>query len=149
VVIKKPIAMVDLTAGKNYASDFPRLAVGRYIGVSSAPLTAVSYEPDLVLLYCNSVQLSLLLLGREYKDGHDLKCSLSSHVACVYSMVPVTTTGECQLAIPCRGDRYFALAGDDEIIFSVPTHKIKNLLVGFRHLGKYGSRLPRSPPYEA
>ena len=140
-----PQDVKDLAAGSNYASDFPRLEVGRYTGVVSAPLTTVNFEPDLTMLYCNSAQLSLLLLGREYKDGHDLKCSLSSHAACVYAVVPVIKSGECQVSIPCRGDRYSALAGDDEIIFTVPTHKLEDLLVGLRHVEKYGSKLPRNP----
>jgi uncharacterized protein (DUF169 family) len=135
----------DLEAGRNYVSDLPSLTVGKYTGVVSAPLATVSFEPDLVMLYCNSAQLSLLLLGREYKDGHDLKCSLSSHAACVYSIVPVIKSGQCQVAVPCRGDRYSALAGDDEIIFSLPTAKLEDLLTGLRHIEKYGSRLPRNP----
>lgn len=140
-----PEDVIDLEAGKNYVNDLPCLAVGHYTGVVSAPLTSVSFEPDLVILYCNSAQLSLLLLGREYKNGHDLKCHLSSHAACVYSVVPVIKNGKCQIAIPCRGDRYFALAGDDEIIFAVPVSKIEDLLLGLRHVAEYGSRLPRSP----
>ena len=136
-----------LEAGRNYANDFPRLEVGRYIGVVSAPLTRANFEPDLIMIYCNSTQLSLLLLAREYKDGHDLKCSLSSHAACVYSVIPVIQSGECRVAIPCRGDRYLALAGDDEIIFSVPKEKIEDLLEGLRYIEKsgFGNRLPRSP----
>jgi uncharacterized protein (DUF169 family) len=140
-----PQDVKDLQAARNYVNDFPRFAVGQYIGIVSAPLTKVSFEPHLVILYCNSAQLSLLLLGREYKDGHDLQCNLSSHAACVYSVVPAIKSGKCQVAIPCRGDRYFALAGDDEVIFSVPVHKIEDLLVGLRHVGRYGSRLPRNP----
>ncbi len=140
-----PQDVKDLQAGRNFVNDFPRFAVGQYTGIVSAPLTKVSFEPDLVILYCNSAQLSLLLLGREYKDGHDLQCRLSSHAACVYAMVPVIKSGKCQVTVPCRGDRYLALAGDDEIIFSVPVHKIEDLLVGLRHVGKYGSRLPRNP----
>jgi len=140
-----PQDVKDLQAGRNYVDDFPRFAIGQYTGIVSAPLTKVSFEPDLVILYCNSAQLSLLLLGREYKDGHDLQCNLSSHAACVYSVVPAIKSGKCQVAIPCRGDRYSALAGDDEVIFSVPVHKIEDLLVGLRHVEKYGSRLPRNP----
>ena len=140
-----PEDVKDLEAGKNYVSDFPRLEVGKYIGVASAPLNTVNFEPDLVMLYCNSTQLSLLLLGREYMDGHDLKCSLSSHAACVYSVVPAIKNGKCQVSIPCRGDRYYALAGDDEIIFTVPTKKLEDLLVGLRHLEEYGSKLPKIP----
>jgi uncharacterized protein (DUF169 family) len=103
------------------------------------------FEPDVIMLYCDSAQLSLLLLGREYQNGHDLPCHLSSHAACVYSVVPVMKTGEYQVAVPCRGDRYFALASDAEIIFSFPGEKLEDLMDGLRHLEKYNSRLPRLP----
>ena len=139
-----PQDVETLQAGSNYASDFPRLEVGKYIGVASAPLRNANFEPDLVMMYCDSAQLSLLLLGREYKDGHDLKCSLSSHAACVYSVVPVLQTGECRVAIPCRGDRYYAMAGDDEFVFTVPSPKMEDLMSGLRHLESTGSKLPRN-----
>jgi len=142
-----PQDVKDLQAGKNYAADFPRLEVGRYTGVVSAPLTTAAFVPDLVMLYCNSAQLSLLLLAREYKDGHDLMCHLSSHAACVYSVVSALKTGRCHVAIPCRGDRYHALAGDNEIILTVPTQKLGDLMDGLRYLehSGFGNRLPRSP----
>lgn len=140
-----PEDVKDLAAGKNYASDFPRLKAGKYRGVVSAPLTTANFVPDLVMIYCDSAQLSLLLLGREYQDGHDLACHLSSHAACVYSVVPVIQRGQYQVAIPCRGDRYSALAADDEIVFSLPKEKLENLLEGLRHVEKYGSMLPRNP----
>ena len=140
-----PQDVKDLEAGKNYASDFPKIETGKYKGVVSASLSGVNFAPDMILIYCNSPQLSLLLLGREYMDGHDLPCHLSSHAACVYSVVPVINSGQYQVAVPCRGDRYFALAGDEELIFTVPTPRIEDLLTGLRHLEKYGSKLPRNP----
>ena len=111
----------------------------------SAPLLKADFQPDLIIIYCNSAQLSLLLLAREYKDGHDLNCHLSSHAACIYAVVPSIESGNSQVAIPCRGDRYQALAGDDEIIFTVPIGKLEDLMEGLRHVEKYGSRLPRNP----
>jgi len=140
-----PEDVKDLEAGKNYASDFPRLDVGRYTGVVSAPLARTTFKPDLAMIYCNSEQLSLLLLGREYIHGHHLSCHLSSHAACVYSVVPAIQEKKCQVALPCRGDRYSALAGDDEIIFTVTMEKIEDLIEGLRHVEKYNSRLPKSP----
>lgn len=139
-----PQDVESLEVGKNYATDFPRLPVGKYIGVISAPLKAANFKPDLVMIYCDSAQLSLLLLAREYKIGYDLKQSLSSHAACVYSVVPVMQTGECRAAIPCRGDHYFAIAGDDELIFSVPIKKLDDLMIGLRYLETTGSKLPRN-----
>lgn len=140
-----PDDVKSLKAGQNFVADFPCLAVEKYCGVLSAPLTNASFEPDLILVYCNSAQLSLLLLARECEDGHDLPCHLSSHAACVYAVVPPMQSGSCQVAFPCRGDRYMAMAGDDEIIFSMPLAKLEQILEGLRYLEKTGCRLPRSP----
>ena len=140
-----PQDVKTLEAGKNYASDFPRLEVGKYKGVISAPLTTADFEPDLVMLYCDSEQLSLILLGREFKDGHDLSCHLSSHAACVYSVVTAIKSREFQVAIPCRGDHYFALASDTELIVSFPIEKFEGLLEGLRHLEKNNYMLPGHP----
>lgn len=139
-----PEDVESLEIGRNYASDFPRLPVGKYIGVISAPLQTANFEPDLVMLYCDSAQLSLLLLAREYKIGYDLKQSLSSHAACVYSVVPAMQTGECRVAIPCRGDHYFAIGGDDELVFTVPIDKLGDLMQGLRYLETTGSKLPKN-----
>jgi len=139
-----PQDVETLEAGKNYAADFPHLPAGKYIGVVSAPLKTTSFTPDLIIIYTDSEQLSLALLAREFRVGHDLKCSLSSHAACVYSVVPAIKTGECQVAIPCRGDRYSAMAGTDEFIFSVPLSKLENLMAGLRYLETKGSKLPRN-----
>lgn len=139
-----PHDVATLEAGANYASEFPRLETGRYAGVVSAPLRATVFEPDAVMVYCDSAQMSLLLLGREYRDGKNLKCALSSHAACVYSVVPPMQTGTCQVAIPCRGDRYRAMAADDEFIFTAPRARLDDLMAGLRHVDSTGSKLPRA-----
>jgi uncharacterized protein (DUF169 family) len=138
-----PRDVETLEAGKHYAQEFPCLEVGRYAGVVSAPLRTTSFKPDLVVIYCDSAQLSLLLLGREYKEGYNLKCVLSSHAACVYGVVPAVQSGECQVAIPCRGDHYRAMAGDDEIIFTVPQGKLEELVAGLRYVNSMGSKFPK------
>jgi len=129
-------------AGRHYAEEFPRLEVGKYIGIASAPLRATNFEPDIVMVYCDSTQLCLLLLGREYKEGYNLKCSISGHAACVYGVIPAIQSGECQVAVPCRGDHYRAMAGDDEMIFTVPKGKLEDLMLGLRYIETTGSKLP-------
>ena len=139
-----PQDVESLEVGRNYVSDFPRLPTGKYIGVISAPLKTANFEPGLVMIYCDSAQLSLLLLAREYKIGYDLKQSLSSHAACVYSVVPAIQTGECRVAIPCRGDHYFGIAGDDELVFTIPIEKLDDLMEGLRFLETTRSKLPKN-----
>jgi uncharacterized protein (DUF169 family) len=137
-----PKDVATLEAGKHYADELPRLKVGKYIGLASAPLRTTNFEPDVVTVYCDSTQLCLLLLGREYKDGYNLKCEISGHAACVYGVIPAIKTGECQVAVPCRGDHYRAMAGDEEMIFSVPRGKLEDLMLGLRVIEKTGSKLP-------
>jgi uncharacterized protein (DUF169 family) len=138
-----PRDVETLAVGKTYALEFPRLEVGKYVGIASAPLRTTSFEPDLVMIYCDSSQLCLLLLGREYKEGNNLKCSLSGHAACVYGVIPAVQSGECQVAVPCRGDHYRAMAGDDEMIFTVPRGKLEDLMLGLQRIEATGSKLPQ------
>lgn len=147
-----PEDVETLKAGRHYAEEFPRLEVGKYVGIVSAPLKETSFEPDLVMVYCDSEQLSLLLLGREYKKGYNLKCALSSHAACVYAVVPAIQNDRCQVAVPCRGDRYYAMADPDEMIMTIPSGKLEELMTGLRHVAKTDSKLPHGrmvkPEYE-
>jgi uncharacterized protein (DUF169 family) len=147
-----PKDVSTLEAGSHYAQELPKLELGKYVGVVSAPLKTANFKPDAVMMYCDSTQLSLLLLGREWKDGHNLKCALSSHAACVYSAVSTVLSQECHVSVPCRGDRYHAMAGDEEMIFAVPEKKLEDLVTGLRYVEKTGSKLPRGyglqPEYE-
>jgi len=137
-----PRDVATLEAGRHFAEEFPRLKVGQYIGLASAPLHGTPFEPDAVMIYCDSSQLCLLLLGREYKEGYNLKCALSGHAACVYGLVPAIQSGDCQVAVPCRGDHYRAMTGDEEMIFTVPRGRLEDLMTGLRYIEKTGSKLP-------
>lgn len=130
-------------AGRHFAQEFPMLEAGACAGIVSAPLKSAAFEPDVVMIYCDGAQLSLLLLAREWKDGYSLPCNLSSHAACVYGVIPAILNEQCQVAIPCRGDHYSAMAGDDEMVFTVPRVKLEDLMAGLRYVEKKDSRLPR------
>ena len=52
------------------------------------------------------------------------------------AIVPVLKNGECNVAVPCMGDRTGALAQDDEIIFSIPSEKMEDLMAGMKHLDR-------------
>ena len=132
-------------AGRRYAEQFPRLKTGEYIGVLSAPLASATFEPDVVMIYCNSAQLVVLLMAREYKTGENLPTALSGHAACVYGLVPAIKDGIYQVAVPCRGDHITAMAGDDEMIFTVPIHKFDEFMKGLRTIIEGEGKLTRLP----
>ena len=145
-----PSGVASIEAGSTWAREFPRLEGGEYIGLVSAPLRTASFDPDLAVIYCNSAQLLRLLLGIAYEDGRDITTVLGGHSACVYAVVPTLLKNECQVAVPCRGDRGRAGAQDDEMIFSVPKDQIGRLASGLEREGT--GRLPTGfsmvPEYE-
>jgi len=57
-------------------------------------------------------------------------------------VVPALQSGEYQVAVPCRGDHYRAMAGDEEMIFTVPKKKLEDLMLGLRRIEATGSKLP-------
>lgn len=145
-----PIGVASLEAGANWAREFPRFKVGKYMGVVSAPLRTARFEPDVAVIYCNSAQLLRLLLGIAYEDGLDITTVLGGHSACVYAVVPTMLKGKCQAAVPCRGDRGYAGTQDDEMIFSVPKEQIGRLAHGLEQLGtgSIPTRFSMTPEYK-
>jgi len=130
-------------AGRVYAEELPKLPTGLYSGIMSAALHSTPFEPEIITIYCVPAQLSTLLLGHEYKDGHNLNCALSSHAACVYGVVPTLLNNRAQVAIPCRGDRYAAMAEDDEMILSLTLAEFQELMTALRYLETTGTRYPQ------
>lgn len=132
-------------AGRRYAEQFPRLKTGNHIGVVSAPLQNATFEPDVVTIYCNSAQLVVLLMAREYWSGENLPTALSGHAACVYGIVPAIENGAYQVAVPCRGDHITAMAGEDEMIFTIPMAKFDEFMLGMRTIIEGEGKLTRLP----
>jgi uncharacterized protein (DUF169 family) len=132
-------------AGKQYAEEFPKLNTGEYIGVLSAPLARANFEPDVITIYCNSAQLVVLLMAREYSSGKNLPTALSGHAACVYAIVPAIQEDKYQVAVPCRGDHITAMAGDDEMIFTIPLHRFDEFMFGMRKITEGVGRMTRLP----
>ena len=140
-----PESAKTLEAGKNWAQAFPRLEIGKYIGIVSAPLRAASFEPDLVMIYCNPAQLTQLLIAVNWIDGRDITCRISGHAACVYSVVPVMQSGQCQVTSPCRGDLGRAAASYYEMLFTTPMAKVEDLVIALKQLGETLFRFPIIP----
>lgn len=144
-----PDGVKSLEAGANWAREFPRFEVGKYVGVVSAPLTTASFEPDVAVIYCDSAQLLRLLLGLAYEDGRDIETVLGGHSACVYAVVPSMLKGECQASVPCRGDRGYAGTQDYEMIFSIPRDQIARVVKGLEKPGTASvpTRFSMNPEY--
>lgn len=113
---------------------FPCLDYGKYIGIVSAPLKTASFEPDLVLIYSNTAQLRSILSVVKFQEKSLVKSEFDPIDSCIYSVVPVLLNGQYRITLPDPGDYERAMAGEDEIIFSVPKNKIVELVTGLRQM---------------
>jgi uncharacterized protein (DUF169 family) len=137
-----PQTVERLEAGSIWAHEFPRLETNKYIGIVSAPLNTVNFEPDVVIIYCDAAQLGTFLLAAASKEGRELTCTVGAKGACVYAVVAPMQRGNYQVTVPCPGDRRRAAAQPNEMIFSVPVGKMEDLLASLRYLEPYRYQLP-------
>ncbi len=122
----------DLILPKGQMSLLPRFGIGKYIGIVSAPLSTANFEPDLVLVYSNTAQLRNILQVIKNQEKTLVTSQFDPIDSCVYSIVPVMQTGQYRITLPDPGECKRALAGEDEIIFSIPQSKLEMLVAGLR-----------------
>jgi uncharacterized protein (DUF169 family) len=120
-------------AARKRGKEMSRLPVGKYAGMALGPLKKVNYVPDLTMIYSNTSQLRHLLFSLMYQNGYQVTSTLDPIGSCVHSVVPSLLTGECKVTVPDPGDYERALAGEDEMILTVPTGRLKELMDGIYH----------------
>jgi len=116
--------------------DFPTFERDKYVGIVSAPLRTANFELDVVLIYSNPAQLRSMLLPLHFKSEEALVDCHFFPPGCAYQVVPVMSSGQLMVTLPDPGDYHRALAGEDEIVLSVPKDKIAKLVEGVREIEK-------------
>ena len=94
------------------------------------------------------MQMSQLLIVKNWIDGKDVYSQLSGHAVCNYAIVPPLLNGECTVAIPCKGDRRLAMAQDDEIMFSLLPDMLPDFIEGTRFLQEHNWGIPMLQEYK-
>ena len=141
-----PRMVEDPGAARELERTWPCLPYGRYVGIVSGPLPTANFEPDLVLIYSNTAQMRTALMAIKYKEGRLVASEFDPIDSCVFSTVPVMLTRRYRLTLPDPGEFQRAMAGEDEIILSVPAEKIEDVVSGLRWLEKNGQSYTRFAP---
>lgn len=143
-----PDSVRDLQKASEWCKNMPYLEYGLYQGIVSAPVNACTFMPDLVVMHVTGMMTSQLLIVKNWIDGKDVYAQLSGHAACVYAIVPAIRKRECQVAIPCKGDRRLAFAQDDEILFTLIPEMLPDFIGGIRFLQEHNWGLPVITEYK-
>jgi uncharacterized protein (DUF169 family) len=110
--------------------------------VAAAPLSRCTFEPHVILIYGNSAQVMRLVTARLWKTGGRIESSFCGRIDCADSVITTMKTDECQVILPCYGDRVFAQAEDGEMGFTIPFSKIEMILEGLEGTHQGGIRYP-------
>jgi uncharacterized protein (DUF169 family) len=106
---------------------FPRFETGKYVGIVSAPLKTANFEPDVIIIYSNTAQMRNMLLPFSFDQRAKIDYKFFPP-ACAYQVVPVITEDCAVVTLPDPGDYQRALAGEDEIILSLPPDMFETMV---------------------
>ena len=124
---------------KKFMQNFPRMPLGKYIGVLLMPLCDCSFTPDVTLVYCdNNSQLRGAALAVKNITGNLISTQLDAIDSCVYACVPTIKSGEYRVTIPDIGEHERALASENEMILSVPSGKLAELTEALAAMDRSG-----------
>lgn len=123
---------------KERSSNIALLPHGKYAGMVLAPLHKANFSPDLTMIYCNATQLRHMLFSYMNKNGRRVTSTLDPIWSCVHSIVPSLMKGTCEVTVPDPGDFERGGAGDDEMVFTVPSSQMKEFMDGVYHYEKMG-----------
>jgi len=108
---------------------------GKYIGILTAPLKKAAYEPDAVIIYCDTNQLRIILLSLKMEERKLVKSNFFPF-SCSNSVVPVMLHGEYWINLPDPGEYARALTIPGEMMFSVPREKLPALVENLREFDR-------------
>ncbi len=141
-VIKPLYVDNDEAAAKTQATT-PKMPTADTYCIVLAPLHMADFEPDVVVCYANSAQITRFVHGALYKVGGYIESRFAGRCACGSEITVPYTQNRCNVIIPGGGERIFALTGDDELAFAIPAGWIDRVMEGLEATHKGGvARIP-------
>jgi uncharacterized protein (DUF169 family) len=121
-----------------------RIPFGKYQAVLLAPTAYDPFVPDIVLIYANPAQMSVLINAIQYDKWERMVAYSVGESSCSDVIGRCFTERVPALSIPCYGERRFGHAMDDEMAIGLPAEECGRILKNLETLYKKGIRYPIS-----
>jgi uncharacterized protein (DUF169 family) len=119
-----------------------RFPTGRYDRLCVAPLSRLTFEPHVVVVYGNSAQVMRLVNAALHARGGRIESSSGGRLDCAELVIQTMTTNEPKVVLPCNGDRVFGMAQDTEMAFAFPAERSSEIVTGLEATHAGGVRYP-------
>jgi len=111
----------DLEAAREFTSQVAKVPYGKFKAVAVAPMSKISFEPDVVVMYGNTAPVMRIIQGYLYGKGGRVHFSTGGEWSlCADSIAQAYISQDIALGLPCFGDRKTALAQEDEVTMAFP-----------------------------
>jgi uncharacterized protein (DUF169 family) len=115
----------------------------RAAGVLISPLERSKIEPEVALVFGNAAQMMRLVQSYLYVKGGVLDFSAAGRLgSCTDGIAKAINLQQPRLVILGNGDRVWAMAHDDELLFAVPAALLADLVEGLEATHRAGLRYP-------
>jgi MtaA/CmuA family methyltransferase len=129
-------------AGARSEAAVDKFAYNQFYALVAAPLDRCDFEPHLICIYASPAQVMRLVQASLWRRGGKLTSSFGGRIDCSEIIVTTMKTNECQVILPCSGDRIFGQTQDHEMAFTIPYSRIEEVMEGLRGTHKGGIRYP-------
>lgn len=137
--VSRNLGIADPDAAREFFANFPKLEYGKYAGMLMAPAQSATFEPDVILVNCNNnFQLRSMIWAIKSQTGKMLESSFDAIDSCIHSIVTPMKDGQYRITLPDPGDQERALSDRHEIILTVPTARLDELMTGMEMLENMG-----------
>lgn len=109
---------------EDFLKDRPKLGTG----VIYSPLSRLTIEPEVVLIYGNPAQIMRLIRGYVNFTGVPIQSAFLGGLSCAESLIACRQTYNAQVVVPGIGERIFAMNNDHEMAFYIPAYQADNLI---------------------
>ncbi len=134
---------VDDETARRRCEDMARLEPGECSGLVLSPLTRTHVDPHVILVYGNPAQVMRLVHASAHWSGERVPGDFGGIAgSCNEGLVRCFTSAAPRVALPGNGDRVFATAHDDELIFAFPAVWAERIMQGLEATSARGIRYP-------
>ena len=116
---------------------FPMLPP-KFEAVVFSPVEQEVIEPDVILIYGDSLQMTMMLSALCYKDYERFEFIFTGGSSCAVEIARTYLTDKPQLSLPDFGERRYGHTHADELVLGLPPRYIEKMVAGAHFLRTVG-----------
>jgi uncharacterized protein (DUF169 family) len=134
-VVCQYMGIADADATVEHFTNYPRLEKGKYEALVVAPLSTMTFDPDVILVYGTPFQINYCCLCAKNTRPGTFTTEIDGIDSCVYELVGVMRDNDYKVCLPDPGEVVRARTDMTEVTFAMPGSKFDDFVEGYKGYG--------------